>query len=113
MVNPVMKVDEKRGTPRHSAEIGIVCQPYSSCGTIRHFSGTLRNYSCGGIYIETPHEFKTGTILLIRTTHSAAPSSFHVCKEGLRTICLAEVKWQQELSDPRGPCFGTGLRYMN
>jgi hypothetical protein len=113
MGNTAKKTNEKRDSTRNPAEIGIVCQPYSSTRSIRQRAGILRNYSSGGIYLEIPHGYKPGTILVIRTTHSAQPISFVSPVEGVRTICLAEVKWQQDLSDQTTTRYGMGLGYLN
>lgn len=112
MGNTAKEVPDKRESTRNPVEIGIVCQPYSSTGSTRHCTGVLCNYSSGGVFIKTPWEFKTGTILVIRTIRSARPSSFHDYEEGLRTICLAEVKWHQDLSDHKTTCYGMGLCYL-
>lgn len=105
-------VNEKREAPRHPVEIEIVCCPYSSSRSIRHCTGLLRNYSSGGLYFEAPHEYKPGTILVIRTTRGRS-TSVVVCGEGWRSISLAEVKWQMELSASDFPCYGIGLRYLD
>ena len=103
---------EKRGSTRNSAEIEIVCQPYSSTSAGRHCSAVLRNFSDGGVYIEAPYEYSPGTILLIRTANAANPSNGLYPKEGLRTICLAEVRWRQNLRDTQTIRHGMGLGYL-
>jgi hypothetical protein len=113
MKSTLRAVNEKRWSTRNLANIGIVCQPYSSASNIRRCTGVLRNYSNGGIYIEAPHDYKSGTILVIRTNHSAQPSSTAPSGEGVRTICLAEVKWRQDLSDQQTTRYGMGLKYLN
>ena len=113
MGNTAKEISEKRESTRRTADIGIVCQPYSSARAIRQCTGVLRNYSNGGIYIETPYQFNPGTILVIRTTPCAPPSSVHFPGEGLRTICLAEIKWRRDLSDRDTACYGMGLGYLN
>ena len=112
MEHTAKKVIEKRGSPRHSTAVEMVSRPYTSTGTIRQSNGIIRNFSNGGVYIETPHTYKSGTILVIRATMSAPASSACVTGEGLRTICLAEVKWQTDLSDQKLSRYGIGLRYL-
>ena len=113
MEQTAKKIIEKRGSPRHPAAVEVAHRPYTSTGTIRQSNGIIRNFSNGGVYIETPHGYKSGTILVIRTTLSAPASSACVPGEGLRTICLAEVKWQMDLSDQKLPGYGMGLRYLD
>jgi hypothetical protein len=113
MEHTAWKLIEKRGSPRNPTEIEIICHPYTSTGAKRHPTGILRNCSIGGIYIEMPHEYKSGTILVIRTTRYSPSSCALTSGEGLRTICLAEVRWQQDLSDHKLPRYGLGLRYLD
>ncbi len=107
-----MTEKEKRMSTRNPAEIGIVCQPYSSTRATRHCTGVLRNFSDGGVYVEAPQGYRPGTILLIRTTNTAIPAADHHPNEGLRTICLAEVRWLQDLCDPETTRHGMGLGYL-
>jgi len=113
MDSTAQEINEKRESTRNPAEIRIICQPYSSASDIRQCTGLLRNYSDNGIYIETPHDYKPGTILIIRITHCTRHSSLVSLGKGVRTICLAQVKWQQDLSDHSTTCYGMGLGYLS
>ena len=102
----------KRVDPRKPIEAAITCRPYSSTGTIRTSDGVMRNFSSNGSYIETAKEFKSGTILVVRTvSYQSMPSSM-ADKERPRSICLAEVKWRQEIADNNATGFGMGLSYL-
>lgn len=72
----------------------------------------MRNFSEQGSYIEVPHQFPTGTILLVRMLRFPTSPRLKVDQDGPRSICLAEVKWQQELRDENTTRFGMGLRYL-
>ena len=103
----------KRFAPRNPTEAAITCRPFASSSALRASGGIMRNFSCNGSYIETSCEFKSGTILIIRMTRYPSLPSSLAAEEGLRTICLAEVKWLQELTDVNAIRFGIGLRYLD
>jgi hypothetical protein len=102
-----------RIAPRSPTEASIICQPFTSNNALRAKDGVMRNFSCNGSYIETSSEFKSGTILIIRMTRCPSLPSSLAVEEGLRTICLAEVKWRQELTDENAIRFGMGVRYLD
>jgi len=101
-----------RAAPRIPSDATITCRPYASSGSTRAGDGVMRNFSEQGSYIEVPHQFPTGTILLVRMLRFPTSPRLTVDQEGPRSICLAEVKWQQELGDENSTCFGMGLRYL-
>jgi hypothetical protein len=72
----------------------------------------MRNYSGEGLYIEASREFKLGTILHMRMVRYPPMSSSAAGETQPRSICLAEVKWQQDLADDNAIRFGIGLRYL-
>lgn len=98
---------------RNSTEAAIICQPFASSSTVCASDGVMRNFSSGGSYIETSYEYKTGTILIVRMIRYPAIPSSMADEEGLRSICLAEVKWRQELADENAIRYGIGLRYLD
>ena len=73
----------------------------------------MRNFSAEGLYVETSREFKPGAILLLRMEHfpPASPSPAAVGQPP--SICLAEVKWRQELAAENTNRYGIGLRYLD
>lgn len=72
----------------------------------------MRNFSGGGSYIETCRTFKPGTILIVRMLRCPPVPSTTAGADQPRTICLAEVKWQQELSVEAPNRYGIGLGYL-
>lgn len=113
MQNTMEKKEIERVVPRNSTEAVITCQPYSSTGTICASNGVMRNFSSQGSYIETSHKFESGVILIMRMVrYSNMPPSMDD-EEWPRSICLAEVKWRQELADDNAIRYGIGLRYLN
>ena len=107
------KKNKKRDAPRNPTEAEITCRPYTSCGAICASDGVMRNFSSGGSYIETSHKYKSGTILIVRTLRYPPMPSSMADEEQPRTICVAEIKWQEELADDNAIRFGMGLRYLD
>ena len=58
-------------------------------------------------------KYEFGTILIVRMLQY--PSVIFVPDSGNqpRTICLAEVKWFQELAKSNGHRYGMGLKYLD
>ena len=73
----------------------------------------MRNFSSDGSYIETSHEFKSGTILIVRMLFYPPTTSYVNEASRPRSICLAEVKWRQKLDDENAARFGMGLKYLD
>ena len=73
----------------------------------------MRNFSSQGIYIETSHNYKSGTIVIMRMVRYPPMPSSMADEERPRSICLAEVKWRQELADKNTNRYGIGLRYLD
>ena len=108
----VMNIIE-RAAPRNPTEAAITCRPYTSCRAFCPMDGVMRNFSSGGSYIETSHEYKSGTILIVRTLRYPTMPPSIPDQEQPRSISLAEVKWRQELADDNAIRFGMGLRYLD
>jgi len=109
----IEKKEIARVASRIATEAAITCRPFTSGGATHTADAVLRNFSEEGSYIETSREFKLGTILHMRmVVYPPMPSS--TTGETLpRSICLAEVKWQQDLADDDAIRFGLGLRYLD
>ncbi|WP_459904081.1 hypothetical protein, partial [Desulfosarcina cetonica] len=91
----------------------VTCRPYSSRGAFDAIDGVMANFSSQGSYVETSHEFKSGTILILRVVcYPNMPSSMPDVQQP-RSICLAEVKWRQKLTDENAIRYGMGLRYLD
>ena len=73
----------------------------------------MRNFSSEGSYIETSQNYGSGTVLILRTVRYPSMPSSMADEEQPRSICLAEVKWRQELAGENAIRFGMGLRYLD
>ncbi len=102
----------KRVAPRNPTEAAITCRPYTS-SAVRTSDGVMRNFSGSGSYIETTDRYRSGTILIMRMVRYPEIPPSIAAEERPRSICLAEVKWQQKLSDKTASRFGMGLRYLD
>ena len=107
------KKSKKRAAPRNPTVAAITCWPHTSCGTICASDGVMRNFSSGGSYIETSHKYQSGTILIVRTLRYPPMPASMAYEEQPRSICLAEIKWQEELADDNAIRYGIGLRYLD
>lgn len=110
--NPTGRKSTQRAAPRNPTEAAITCRPYTSSGAVFKSDGVMRNFSIQGSYIETNRKFKSGTILILQIVrYPSMPASItHDVRP--RSICLAEVKWQQELFDENAIRYGIGLKYL-
>ena len=103
----------KRFAPGNRIDAAIKCRPYTSSGTAHASDGVMRDFSNDGFYIETSHKFDTGEILIVQMVSYPPITSTMTDRERPRTICLAEVKWQRELSDLNTIRYGLCLRYLD
>ena len=101
-----------RAEARNLTQAPISCRLFTS-GAIHTTDGVMRNFSSGGSYIETSDTFAPGSILLIRMHLCPPLPSSLAAEEGLRTICLAEVKWWRKLPNMGATRYGLGLRYID
>ena len=113
MQNTIQKKTIERVSPRNPTEAAITCRPYASTDTIYSSAGVMRNFSSQGTYIETSRNYQSGTILILRTVRYPAIPSSIADEERPRSICLAEVKWRQELAGENAIGYGIGLRYLD
>ncbi len=107
------KPNRRRAASRNPTEAAITCQPYASSGAVPVSDGVLRNFSSGGSYIETFCKYNSGTILIVRMVGYPTMPSSRADEERPRSICLAEVKWWQELSGANANRYGLGLKYLD
>jgi hypothetical protein len=94
-------------------ETAVTCRPYASVNTAPPSDGVMRNFSGSGSYIEICRTFKPGTILVVRILRYPPLPSMTAEADQPRSICLAEVKWQLELSAGASNRYGIGLRYLH
>ena len=73
----------------------------------------MYNFSNQGAYIETTGKYGTGTILIVRILGNPYISASMVDEVQPRSICLAEVRWQQQLVDENAIRYGMGLKYLD
>ena len=102
-----------RTASRNPTEAAVACQPYASSAANRALEGVMRNYSSQGSYIETVHDFLLGTILIVRVVRYMFVPGSLVGETQPRPICLAEVKWRQELADGHIVRYCMGLKYID
>ncbi len=113
MQNTMEKKTIERIAPRNPTEAAITCRPYASTGAIYASAGVMRNFSSQGSYIETSHKYQSGTILIMRMVRYPAIPPSITDEERPRSICLAEVKWRQDLAGENAIGYGIGLRYLD
>ena len=113
MQNTMQKKTIARIAPRNPTEAAITCRPYASTDTIYSSAGVMRNFSSQGSYIETSRNYQSGTILILRMVRYPAIPPSIADEERPRSICLAEVKWRQELDGENAIGYGIGLRYLD
>jgi hypothetical protein len=106
------KKSNKRFASRNPTEAVINCRPFTSKGTFGVSDGVMHNYSSHGAYVETAHNYGPGTILILRTVRYPAVPSSEAVQSLPRSICLAEVKWRQDLADENDNRYGLGLKYL-
>jgi len=105
--------EKRRVASRNPTEAAIACRPFTSSGAPHTADGVMRNFSEKGTYIETSREFKLGTILHLRMVRYP-PRQPSLAAEALpRSICLAEVKWRQEMVGENTIQYGFGLKYLD
>jgi hypothetical protein len=113
MQETMVRKEIERTAPRIATEAAITCRPFTSCGAAHTADAVMRNFSEEGSYIETSREFKLGTILHMRMVRYPPKQTYTAGETQPRSICLAEVKWQQDLADDNAIRFGMGLRYLD
>ena len=111
----IIKNAEKRKDLRHDCDARIKWT-YFSRTTFNYsreifYRARALNFSKSGLYFETTHALKPGTILLFRSeTFSKKGPHFEDC-ECVRSISLLEIKWCQEFLRDGESYYGIGARY--
>jgi hypothetical protein len=113
MQKKMAKQVTRRAARRNPIEAVVTCRPYASDNTAPQSDGIMRNFSGYGSYIETCCTFKPGTILIVRMLGYPTLPPMTDAADLPRSICLAEVKWQQDLSTEASNRYGIGLRYLH
>ena len=105
--------EKRRIASRKRTEAVVACRPFTSGGAVHTADGIMRNFSEGGSYIESSRDFKLGTILYLRMLRYPPVSLSPGADTQLRSICLAEVKWRQDVSGENTIQYGFGLKYLD
>jgi hypothetical protein len=104
----------KRFANRISTEAAVTFMPFASSGENRVIAdGVLCNFSSKGLYIETTDQYQSGAILIVRIVRYPKMPPSGTSKANPRSICLAEVRWLQELPGSKPRRFGIGLKYID
>jgi hypothetical protein len=100
---------EKRAARRHRINTSIVCSHLNSADFGEPVDGRMKNCCVNGLYAELGAHFKTGTVLVVRTTGSSCGYSK---EDGFRSLAVAEVKWSRSKPIEGCVCYATGLKYL-
>jgi hypothetical protein len=72
----------------------------------------MKNYCKTGVYAEFEVQFKTGTVLLVRTKSTLSERSRAKIEDGFRSISLAQVKWSTPICVNGTLHFATGFKHL-
>ena len=97
---------EKRRQVRHKCEAII---EWSYFNREINFDAKLLNFSESGVYLETAHDLKPGTMIFMKMVTSCNISLLN--HERPRSVSLGEVKWRIDLSGSDQSSYGVGVRY--
>jgi len=100
---------EKRTAQRHRISTSVVCSFLNSVNFGEPVDGRMKNCCVNGLYAELRFYFKTGTVLVVRTTGSSCGCSR---EEGFRSLAIAQVKWSTPITVEGEAYYGTGLKYV-
>ena len=109
-VNKALVTDTRRMEKRYDCEAKI---KWSYFNKGNFYDAKILNFSRNGIYIETPHEIKPRTTILIRAETLLSKNMRSDESLLLRTVFLADVKWCNESSKDGGSNFGVGVRHFD
>ena len=99
---------ERRDNKRYPLEASIDFGRFNGEKT---FHAKTLNCSKDGMYLESDHFFREGTMILIRLKSFSFIDSAPEALEGVRSISLAKVKWLQPMDDSSDQRFGIGIKY--
>ena len=103
---------ENRTSSRYEIESSIVCSHFGSRNSNSTFQGKMKNYCKSGVYAELQVQFKTGTVLLVRTKSTPSERSGAKIEDGFRSISLAQVKWSTPIRVNGTLQFATGFKHL-
>ena len=99
---------EKRRHVRHKCEAAI---EWSYFNKEIYFDAKLLNFCEGGIYIETSHDLKRGTMIFLKMKMDSLIKLNSLDHGGPRSVSMGEVKWHIDLSGNDKTYYGVGVRY--
>ena len=102
--------EKRRMEERYNCEAKI---KWSYFNKGNFYDAKILNFSRNGIYIETPHEIKPRTTILIRAETLLSKNMRSDESLLLRTVFLADVKWCNESSKDGVSNFGVGVRQLD
>ncbi len=99
---------EKRRQVRHKCEAII---EWSYFNREINFDAKLLNFSESGVYLETTHDLKPGTMIFMKMKMVTSSKINCLNHEHPRSVSLGEVKWRIDLSGSDQSSYGVGVRY--
>ncbi|MDY6904466.1 MAG: PilZ domain-containing protein [Thermodesulfobacteriota bacterium] len=96
---------QRRAYKREQCEIPVL---FSPAGSDRFHSAIMRNYSLGGVYIESQLALSKGMSVFIQTGHETPPQP---AGDVFKDIRPAEVRWCMAIADTHPQKFGCGIQY--
>lgn len=103
---------EKRADTRNSTKLKIGISPFTTNFDAIQEIGTLCNYSSNGIFIESERCYPEGSILIVQVLNIPQNASNTVGEEGLKSVCIAQVKWLKDKESTWFSRYKIGLRYL-
>ena len=102
----------RRAFSRNHTKTDVEFSSLTSPNIARPIDGIMYNYSSKGLYIESYEDSKQNTILMVRVVRYPESASKGDTEEALRSMYLAEVKWQSRLEDDTSIRYGIGLKRL-
>ncbi|NNL77480.1 MAG: PilZ domain-containing protein [Desulfobacterales bacterium] len=99
---------EKRRQLRHKCEATI---EWSYFNKDIYFDAKLRNFSEGGVYLETVHDLKPGATIFMKMNMVSSIKIDSLNHKRPRSVTMGEVKWRIDLSESDQSYYGVGVRY--
>jgi hypothetical protein len=109
----IQEKEKRENGSRSPTEAEVACRPFTNDAAADTVDAVMRNFSEKGCYIETFREFKLGTILHLRMFRYPSIQLSPGVEAQPPSVCLAEVKWRQELIDESSTQYGFGLKYLD
>lgn len=110
--NLIEVIMEKRADIRNRTALKVGISFFASNFDEGQEIATICNCSSNGIVVESERWYPEGSILLV-TLHNIPNNASHLIGEtGIKSICLAQVKWLKSPEPNRFSHYKLGLRYV-